>query len=183
MKRITALLTIFTVTLLVSCSTLPTPYQEETIPCNWEVCFSPHGGCTEAIIRELDKAKSTVLVQAYTFTSAPIAKSLLNAYKRGVKVDVILDKSQSTQKYSSATFLYNQGIPVKIDAQHAIAHNQVMIIDGESVMTGSFNFTKAAEENNAENLLVIHDKKLAERYIKNWQEHERHSEVYAERGR
>jgi phosphatidylserine/phosphatidylglycerophosphate/cardiolipin synthase-like enzyme len=90
---------------------------------SWEVYFSPHGGCTDAIIRELNKAKSTVLVQAYTFTSAPIAKALLNAHKRGVKVEVILDESQRTQKYSSATFLYNQGIPVKIDAQHAIAHN------------------------------------------------------------
>jgi phosphatidylserine/phosphatidylglycerophosphate/cardiolipin synthase-like enzyme len=66
-------------------------------------------------------------------------------------------------------------------AQHAIAHNKVMIIDGETVITGSFNFTKAAEENNAENLLVIHDKKLAELYIKNWREHERHSEVYTGR--
>ena len=82
-------------------------------------------------------------------------------------------------RYSSATFLYNQGIPVKIDTRHAIAHNKIMLIDGETVITGSFNFTKAPEENNAENLLVIHDKKLAERYIENWNEHERHSEVYA----
>jgi phosphatidylserine/phosphatidylglycerophosphate/cardiolipin synthase-like enzyme len=58
-----------------------------------------------------------------------------------------------------------------------------MIIDGETVITGSFNFTTAAEEKNAENLLIIRDKKLAERYIKNWQEHERHSEVYVERGK
>jgi len=72
---------------------------------------------------------------------------------------------------------------LKIDAKHAIAHNKVMIIDGEAVITGSFNFTKAAEESNAENLLVIRDKKLAERYIKNWQEHERHSEVYGGRGK
>ncbi len=118
------------------------------------------------------------LVQAYTFSSAPIAKALLNAHKRGVNVEVILDKSQRTQKYSSATFLYNVGIPLKIDSQHAIAHNKVMIIDGERVITGSFNFTKAAEENNAENLIIIYDKKLAERYTKNWQEHERHSEIY-----
>ena len=89
-----------------------------------------------------------------------------------------MDKSQRTDQYSSATFLFNAGIPVKIDAQHAIAHNKVMIIDGETVITGSFNFTKAAEENNAENMLVIKDKKLAERYIRNWQEHERHSEIY-----
>jgi phosphatidylserine/phosphatidylglycerophosphate/cardiolipin synthase-like enzyme len=160
----------------------PTTLSQET-PCRWEVYFSPHGGCTDAIIRELNQAKGTVLVQAYTFTSAPIAKALLNAHKRGVKVQVILDKSQRTQKYSSATFLTNVGIPVKIDAVHAIAHNKIVIIDGETVITGSFNFTKAAEANNAENLLVIHDKKLAERYIKNWQEHERHSEEYGGRGK
>ena len=57
-----------------------------------------------------------------------------------------------------------------------------MIIDGETVITGSFNFTKAAEENNAENLLVIHDWKLVEAYTRNWKEHERHSEVYQRRG-
>ena len=102
----------------------------------------------------------------------------MDAHKRGVRVEVILDKSQRTQKYSSADFLANQGIPTKIDAKHAIAHNKVMIIDGETVITGSFNFTKAAEEKNAENLLVIKDKKLAERYIKNWQEHVQHSEDY-----
>jgi len=93
-------------------------------------------------------------------------------------VDVILDKSQSTQSYSSATFLDNAGIPTKIDAQHTIAHNKVMIIDGETVITGSFNFTKAAEEKNAENLLIIGDKELASLYVKNWQEHADHSEVY-----
>jgi phosphatidylserine/phosphatidylglycerophosphate/cardiolipin synthase-like enzyme len=58
-----------------------------------------------------------------------------------------------------------------------------MIIDGENVITGSFNFTKAAEEKNAENLLVIHDKKSAERYRKNWWEHDRHSEEYVGRRR
>jgi phosphatidylserine/phosphatidylglycerophosphate/cardiolipin synthase-like enzyme len=176
MKRITALLTIFPLTLCIILSPPITLSQEK--PPIWEVYFSPHGGCTDAIIRELNKAKSTVLVQAYSFTSAPIAKALLNAHKRGAKVEVILDKNQRTQKYSSATFLFNVGIPVKIDAQHAIAHNKVMVIDGETVITGSFNFTKAAEENNAENLLVIRDKKLASLYAKNWYEHAQHSEVY-----
>ena len=79
--------------------------------------------------------------------------------------------------------LTNLGIPVKIDAVHAIAHNKIVIIGGEILITGSFNFTKAAEENNAENLLVIHDRKLAERYTKNWQEHARHSEAYVGRER
>jgi phosphatidylserine/phosphatidylglycerophosphate/cardiolipin synthase-like enzyme len=72
---------------------------------------------------------------------------------------------------------------VKIDSVHAIAHNKVIVIDGETVITGSFNFTKAAEENNAENLLIINDKKLAEQYIKNWQKHAQHSEVYVGKAR
>ena len=181
MKWITILLAISTSGLWIPFSPPITLAQEK--PPTIEVYFSPQGGCTDAIIRELDKAKTTILVQAYSFTSAPIAKALLNAHKRGVKVEVILDKSQRKDEYSSATFLYNQGIPVKIDAQHAIAHNKVIVIDGETVITGSFNFTKAAEEKNAENLLVIRDKKLAERYTKNLQEHEKHSEVYARRGR
>ena len=83
-------------------------------------------------------------------------------------MEVILDKSHRTDQYLSVTFLFNAGISVKVDAQHAIAHNKVMFIDRETVITGPFNFTKSAEENNAENLLIIHDKELAGLYIKNW---------------
>jgi phosphatidylserine/phosphatidylglycerophosphate/cardiolipin synthase-like enzyme len=159
----------------------PVSPMAQEIPTSWELYFSPNGGCTEAIIKELDKAKNTILAQAYSFTSAPIAKALLNGHKRGVKVAVILDKSQGKKQYSSADFMTNSGILTKIDSQHAIAHNKVIIIDRETVITGSFNFTKAAEESNAENLLIIHDRKLAERYVKNWQDHDRHSKVYTGR--
>lgn len=156
------------------------PYQttaQETKP-TWNVYFSPRGGATEAITRELDSAKKTVLVQAYTITSMQIAKALTEAHKRGIKVDVILDKSQQTAHFSSATHLFNEGIPVRIDTRHAKNHNKVMIIDSEIVITGSFNFTKAAEENNAENLLIIRDKEIAEIYEKNWKEHAAHSKPY-----
>jgi phosphatidylserine/phosphatidylglycerophosphate/cardiolipin synthase-like enzyme len=120
-----------------------------------QVYFSPNGGGTEAIVKEIDGAKTEVLVQAYSFTSVPIAKALLNAHKRGVKIEAILDKSQRKEKYTSATFLANSGIPTYIDDKHAIAHNKIMIVDRTTVITGSFNFTKAAEEKNAENLLII----------------------------
>jgi phosphatidylserine/phosphatidylglycerophosphate/cardiolipin synthase-like enzyme len=145
---------------------------------SWDVYFSPRGGATFAVRQALDNARSSVLVQAYSFTSAPIAEALVKAHKRGVKIRVLLDKSQKTEKYSSADFLANTGISTKIDAAHAIAHNKVMIIDKEIVITGSFNFTKAAEESNAENLLVVRDKELASRYTENWQLHEEHSESY-----
>jgi phosphatidylserine/phosphatidylglycerophosphate/cardiolipin synthase-like enzyme len=174
MKQITSILAFFIITFWMVIS-VPIVLPEGKPP-TWEVYFSPNGECTHAIIRELNKAQNTVLVQAYSFTSAPIAKALLEAHKRGVRVEVILDKSQRTQSYSSATFLFNVGIPVKSDAQHSIAHNKVMIIDAETVITGSFNFTKAAEESNAENLLIIRNKRLASLYTKNWKEHADHSE-------
>jgi phosphatidylserine/phosphatidylglycerophosphate/cardiolipin synthase-like enzyme len=181
MNRLTGLFVVLSLTIWMGLSPSSTLPQEK--PTTWEVYFSPKGGCTDAIVRELDKAQTTVLVQAYSFTSYRIAKALLDAHKRGVKVEVILDKSQKGDQYSSADFLANSGIPTKIDAAHAIAHNKVMIVDGETVITGSFNFTKSAEENNAENLLVVHDRKLAERYTKNWEEHARHSEAYVGRGK
>jgi phosphatidylserine/phosphatidylglycerophosphate/cardiolipin synthase-like enzyme len=145
---------------------------------NWAVYFSPRGGCTEAVVAALGQAKNTVIVQAYSFTSAPIAKALVDASRRGVKVQAILDKSQKGEKYSSATYLANSGLRPMIDSAHAIAHNKVMVIDGQLVITGSFNFTKSAEENNAENLLIIRDSVLAARYAENWQNHLAHSKPY-----
>lgn len=142
------------------------------------VYFSPHGGCTEAVCAELGKAKKTVYVQAYSFTSKDIAAALVEAHKRGVHVEVILDKSQRSERYSSADFVSRSGIPTTIDDRHAIAHNKVMVIDGEVVITGSFNFTKAAEDSNAENLLVIRDTELAARYLVNFKMHTEHAVIY-----
>ena len=59
--------------------------------------------------------------------------------------------------------------------------SKIMVIDGTTVITGSFNFTKAAEENNAENLLVLHDRALADKYEQNFQKHLAHSERYTGR--
>jgi phosphatidylserine/phosphatidylglycerophosphate/cardiolipin synthase-like enzyme len=166
--------------LLLFIISVPIALQAQEKPA-WSVYFSPNGGCTDAIVRELNNAKSSILMQAYSFTSAPIAKALLEAHKKRVKVEVILDKSQVIEKYSSVTFLHNSVIPTRIDSSHAIAHNKIMIIDGATLITGSFNFTKAAEEKNAENILVIRDKALAAKYVENWKLHAEHSEVY--RGR
>ena len=151
---------------------------QSSIPQGVQAFFSPHGGATDAVVNALGHATNSIHVQAYSFTSAPIAKALVDAARRGVKVQVILDRSQRTEKYSEADFLKNEGIPTLIDAEHAIAHNKVMVIDGYLVLTGSFNFTKAAEENNAENLLVVNDPVLAKRYLDNWQAHQSHSEAY-----
>ncbi len=148
-----------------------------------EVFFSPDGGCTDALVRNINAATNSLLIQAYIFTSGPIAKAVVAAHRRGVKVTVILDASQRGERYSSADFLANSGVATFIDSKHAIAHNKVMILDNASVVTGSFNFTLAAEERNAENLLVIHDQKLAAKYTKNWKAHASHSEPYVPKGK
>jgi len=148
-----------------------------------QVYFSPKGGCTEAVVNNLGRAEKYVLVQAYSFTSEPIADALIAAHQRGVKVKVLLDKSQRRGRGSKLNLLVKAGIPVSIDQKHAIAHNKVMIIDGVTVLTGSFNFTTAAEDKNAENLLVLHDKVVAKKYRDNWNNHSKHSELYSEEER
>jgi len=144
----------------------------------WRVYFSPNHGATTAVVDALNAARATVLVQAYSFTSAAIAKALVEAHARGVDVRVILDRRETGTRYSSADFVAHAGIATLIDGAHAIAHNKVMVIDGETVITGSFNFTTAAERQNAENLLVIRDRTLAARYVENWRTHAAHSTRY-----
>src|SRR5262249_28314853 len=120
-------------------------------PARIAVSFSPNGGATDAVIREVNAAEHPIPVQAYSFTSAPIAKALIAAHKRGLPVHVLLDKSNETATYTAATFMLHAGIPTLIDDHHAIAQNKIMIIDHATVLEGSFNFTKAAEAKNAEN--------------------------------
>lgn len=145
-----------------------------------QVTFSPNGGCTEAIVREIKAAKQSIQIQAYSFTSQPIAKALIDAQKRGVKIRAILDKSNRTDRYSAATFLLNQKCDVFIDDKHQIAHNKIIIIDEAVIITGSFNFSKAAEQSNAENLLVIRSHpELVKQYLANWDAHLKHSQPYS----
>lgn len=146
-----------------------------------DLCFTPGGTCTDRIVAEIGNARSEVLVQAYSFTSAVIGKALIDAHKRGVKVEAILDKSQRSAKYSWATFLANMRIPTYIDSRHAIAHNKIIIIDGATTITGSFNFTKAAQDRNAENLLIIRSPEIARAYRQNWFDHRKHSDKYEAR--
>jgi len=162
----------------VLCLSPPALAQAPQPAGDWQVCFTPEEECTQKLVGTLRQARRSILVQAYSFTSAPIARALVDARRRGVEVEVILDHSQQTEKYSSADYLSRSGIPTLIDAEHAIAHNKVMIIDEETVVTGSFNFTRAAQQHNAENLLIIRDAALAQRYFANWRLHREHSQPY-----
>jgi hypothetical protein len=103
----------------------------------------------------------------------------VEAHKRGVKILVVLDKSNQTARSSAAIFLTNAGITTVIDDRHAIAHSKVMVIDSATILTGSFNFTTVAEEKNAENLLVIKDTyELVRLYEVNIGTHAAHARPY-----
>lgn len=146
-------------------------------------CFTPGEDCTGLIVHEVEQARREVLVQAYSFTSPQIAKALADARRRGVDVRVILDQSQAGQKKSqiAADTLVIAKVPVLIDDAHAIAHNKVMVLDRRRVVTGSFNFTKAAQDRNAENVVILAGEDVAGRYVENWHRHADHSERYESR--
>lgn len=134
-----------------------------------DVCFTPPSGCSEKIIEEINKSKTTIYVQAYGFTSRTIADSLIKAHLRGVKVQVILDRSNMSKKgYSKLMDLKEAGIDISLDIVPGIAHNKVMIIDEKKVITGSFNFTEAADKRNSENVIIIEDKETVKQYLNNW---------------
>ena len=114
------------------------------------------------------------------------ATSVLSASRPLERLEVAWSNISHTvgnrPKYSSADFLANQGVQTMIDANQAISHNTVIVIDGEVVLTGGFDFTKAAQEKNAENLLIIRDPTLATQYTRNWDTHRQHSQPYVGRG-
>ena len=136
--------------------------------------FSNRG--TEVIVEVINSAKSEILVQAYSFTSKSMTDAIIEASKRGVKIEVILDKSQ---KPTSATFLANSGIQVYIDKKHSIANNMVIIIDRSTAITDFPIYEKSEKKSGVEKLLIIRDnKQLLYLYIKNFEEHKGHSELY-----
>jgi phosphatidylserine/phosphatidylglycerophosphate/cardiolipin synthase-like enzyme len=102
-----------------------------------EVAFSPHGGAEALVLKTIESAKVSIRVAAYGFTSKPISLALLNAHKRGIDVRVVVDKSNATARYTAATFLANLGVPERVDRQYAIMHNKFIVVDGETVETGS----------------------------------------------
>jgi phosphatidylserine/phosphatidylglycerophosphate/cardiolipin synthase-like enzyme len=149
----------------------PTTKEEISI----EVNFSPNGGAAEAIVREISLARKSILVQAYSFTNPQIGAALAAAHDRGVKVQIILDRENLGNPNSLLFPLHEKGVEIYLDDKHAIAHNKIMLIDYAVIVTGSMNFTKAGNDSNAENSLIIKGSTLAPRYILNWETHQIHS--------
>jgi len=137
-------------------------YANQTI-FSYEVYFSPNGGCEEKLIYWINKANRSIHIMIYSFTLDSIGEALINAYNKGVEVKIVMEKEQLTA-YSEYYKLKKAGVEVKLDSNPALMHNKVAIIDGEIVITGSYNWTQNAETKNNENLLIIKNKGLAEVY-------------------
>lgn len=121
-----------------------------------ENAFSPHQGATELVVKTISEAQASIKMAAYSFTSRPIAEALLDACNRGVEVQVVLDKSQRTNALISQ-FFDGSCVQTRINYRYAIMHDKFIVVDKNTVELGSFNYTKAAENKNAENVLVIHN--------------------------
>jgi len=134
-----------------------------------ESAFSPKQGAKELVIKTIQTAKKSIHVAAYSFTSKPIAEALVAAYEQGIDVKLVLDKSQRKGRGSLYKFMQENNVPTRINSEYAIMHNKFMIIDNKILELGSFNYTKNAEEKNAENVLVIHrNPKIIKSYSKQW---------------
>jgi phosphatidylserine/phosphatidylglycerophosphate/cardiolipin synthase-like enzyme len=143
--------------------------------------FSPRGEAQALIVSAIGSAHQAIRVQAYGFSNPAILAALAEAKRRGVDVKVILDKSDVRGRGKGAAYVTAAGIPVWIDYRPAIAHNKVIIIDGEDLITGSFNFTEAAQEKNAENVLYLQGvPALAKLYLDDWDWRQGVSRAYAD---
>ena len=127
------------------------------------VYFSPDGGCEDEILDWISRANETIHILIYIFNSDTISDELIAANQRGIEVKVLFEQEENKQ-YSEYQKLKNAGIPVRNDTNSHLMHDKVMIIDGTIILTGSFNYSAAAEEDNNENLLVIKSATIAAEY-------------------
>lgn len=142
-----------------------------------QTCFSPNGKCGLHIVRAIESAREEVLVAVYAFTSEDLAAVLAQAKKRGVAVQVLIDREfDRSNEHSKGKFLEAQKVAVRrisglpaagVEKDPGIMHQKFAVIDRRTVFTGSYNWTLSAETRNHENLLMFRDAApLAEEYRK-----------------
>lgn len=137
-----------------------------------QVGFSPEGSARVLVLSVIDAAKQEIRVLTYSFTARDITDALIRAKRRGVDVKVVADYRGNKDNYSQAALwaLVRAGIPVKLDDHYPIQHDKTIIVDGQHVETGSFNFTTSAEKRNSENAVVVWElPSLAKSYLEHWQ--------------
>lgn len=118
------------------------------------IYFSPRGGCEDELLYWISRANQSLHILIYSFTLDSIGNALVQAHNRLIEVQVVFETSQISQ-YSEYQALKDGGVTVRTDTNSDFMHNKVMIVDGIVVLTGSFNWSSHAENENNENLIVI----------------------------
>ena len=142
-----------------------------------QAAFTPADNIASMIVERIRSAESSIRMQAYLFTDRRIANALVGAAKRGVRVEIVADGAQEESggaPYLAA--LRRAGARVFVTAMPGAAHNKVLIIDADrpraSIITGSYNYTRAANARNAENVVIISGSPgLARRFVDNFDYH------------
>jgi phosphatidylserine/phosphatidylglycerophosphate/cardiolipin synthase-like enzyme len=159
-----------------ACPTGQCPFAIQPNPALPIQCwFSPLGGAEEAIQTAALAARSTIRAQVYTATNVGIFQALIAARRQGVDVQIVADEYCATLAGSQITNAARSGIPVYLDGTEKIMHDKVLIIDGRTTFTGSYNFSDPAEKKNSENLIRIDDPAIATAFTANWTKHQAHS--------
>lgn len=130
--------------------------------------FSPEGKTEAAILKEVNAAKKSIRFMAFAFTSKSIADAMIAKNKQKISCEGVYDTCQIS-KYSTYSDLKSAKIPVYKDGNQALMHEKIMIIDEETVITGSYNFSNNAEHSNNENTLIIKSAAVAKQYTKEFE--------------
>lgn len=130
-----------------------------------DVAFSPKGGSLELVLKAINSSKKSICMATYSFTSKPVAEAILAAKNRGVDVKVVSDEKANDRKYTATRFLANNNVSVRLNGNYAIMHNKFIVVDNQTVETGSFNYSSGAVNKNAENVIVIwNNPDIAQKY-------------------
>jgi phosphatidylserine/phosphatidylglycerophosphate/cardiolipin synthase-like enzyme len=129
-----------------------------------ECYFAPEDGVEAQIIEELMSANNSVYFAIFTFTSKPIAETLIDLHNQGVKVKGIYEKRQNST-YCTYHLLHGAGIEVIWDKNPKTMHHKFFLIDNTTTITGSYNPTKHANTGNDENILIIHNDNISNEYV------------------
>jgi phosphatidylserine/phosphatidylglycerophosphate/cardiolipin synthase-like enzyme len=130
-----------------------------------ETYFAPEDRVQNEIIAEIAEAERRIDFMMFSFTSEPLSEALLMRMLDGVYVRGIMEKSQAGQEASRDEFLALRGAEIYIDENADTFHHKAIIIDEQTVITGSYNYSASAERENDENVLIIESPELAKRYL------------------
>jgi phospholipase D len=132
------------------------------------VYFPSIDNCSDKIIKLIDRANSTLRIEIYSFTLDNVGDAIIRAEKRGIDVKMIMEPEELSVSGSEYTKLQNAGISITVDKGPGIMHDKVMIVDSKYVVTGSFNWSNNAENQNAENMIIIKNPYVIQEFEQEW---------------